>query len=75
MWPQHGEGQRREECTNAQDYKNEMRRENCGKSQFLVQYQKGYIALRILNKSSNNFLRWVPTRRISGTELSVPDST
>jgi hypothetical protein len=31
-------------------------REKCGKRQFLLQYQKRYVDLRISNNSSNNFL-------------------
>ena len=31
-------------------------REKCGKRQFLLQYQKRYVYLRISNNSSNNFL-------------------
>jgi len=33
----------------------------CGKRQFLLQYQKRYIDLRISNNSLNNFLRSVFT--------------
>jgi hypothetical protein len=36
--------------------KNEVMREKCGKRQFLLQYQKRYVDLRISNNSSNNFL-------------------
>jgi len=36
--------------------KNEAMREKCGKRQFLLQYQKRYVDLRISNNSLNNFL-------------------
>jgi len=39
--------------------KNEVMREKCGKRQFLLQYQKRYVDLRISNNSSNKLLRAV----------------
>jgi hypothetical protein len=39
--------------------KNEAMREKCGKRQFLLQYQKRYVDLRISNNSSNKLLRAV----------------
>jgi len=48
-----------EQWTDAKTYKNGMMREKCGQTQFLFQYQKRYVDLRILNNSSNKLLRAV----------------